>query len=190
MLVTQALSILLTILVPGLLFIVALKRGWFLTLRTPIDRGVLLGGAPLFGPTKTWLGMLFYTVGGAVVAGLLSIPVAVGLTATDGIVAPMFAAPTAVLAGAAIGLSYSAAELVNSFVKRRIGIAPSAQTSRGRGWVALQRFVDLADGILAVVVLFLVWRVDPVLILVTAVLGLGVHALTDVLMHRLRLKRR
>lgn len=191
MIFTQALSILLTILLPGLVFIVALKRGWFAALRHPIDRGIELLGKPVFGPTKTWLGVLMYTLGGAGVAALLAVPMAAGWTGDNGFIAPMFATPPAgraALAGASIGLSYSAAELVNSFVKRRIGIPPSAEVSGG--WSSVQRFFDLADGILAVVILFLFWRVDPLLIAVTAVLGLGVHALTDVLMQRLRLKRR
>lgn len=188
MIVAQSLTILSTILLPGLLFIVMLKRGWLPALRTPIDRGVLLGGKAIFGPTKTWLGVVVYTLGAAVLGALWGIPFAAGWSDWSGGVAPVFDSPLAALNGATIGLWYAAAELLNSFVKRRLGIAPSAETT-GPGRI-LQRAIDLGDGIFAVAILLLIWGVDPALIALTAVLGFATHALTDVLMHRLRLKHR
>ncbi|QIM17835.1 CDP-archaeol synthase [Leucobacter coleopterorum] len=188
MIFTQSLTILSTILIPGLLFILMLKRGWLPALRTPIDRGTLLGGKAVFGPTKTWLGVVVYTLGAGIVGALWGILFAAGWSGWSGGLAPVFESPLAVLNGATIGLWYAAAELLNSFVKRRLGIAPSAETI-GAGRI-LQRAIDLGDGILAVAILLLIWRVDPVLIALTAVLGFAVHALTDVLMYRLRLKHR
>lgn len=181
---TQLLSILATILVPGILFIVALKRGWWRALELPIDRGVRFAGEPLFGPSKTWLGVLVYGGGAAIVSVAWSRPV------FDGWVAPLFTTTPgqALLVGLTIGLGYAAAELVNSFVKRRLRLASSSVTS-GR-WRPVQSFFDLADGILAVLVVLLLWGTDAVLAVCAAAAGYLAHALTDAWMRRLRLKQR
>ncbi len=183
MFVTQLLSILVPIIVPGVIFIVALKRGWWRALEIPIDGGVLLGGQPLLGPSKTWLGVVVYGVGATLVALVLSAP------ALTGWVAPIFNGPLPLpaLAGLAIGLAYAAAELVNSFVKRRLRLASSAVTDNS--WRPVQSFFDLADGILAVLIVILLLGTDAVLAVSAAAAGLLAHALTDMWMRRLRLKR-
>ena len=188
MIVMQSLTILSTILIPGLLFIVMLKRDWLPALRTPIDRGVLLGGKAILGPTKTWLGVVVYTLGGGILGALWGIPFAAGWSNLSGYVAPMFDSPLAAVNGATIGFCYAVAELINSFAKRRLGIAPSAEVTGT--WRILQRVIELGHGIRAVAILLLIWRLDVALILISVVLGLTVHALTDVLMHRIRLKHR
>ena len=183
MFVTQLLSLLVPIIVPGVVFIVALKRGWWRALEIPIDGGLTLGGQPLLGPSKTWLGVLVYGAGATLVALALSVP---GLT---GWVAPLFGGPQPwpALAGLTMGLSYATAELVNSFVKRRLKLASSSITHSG--WRPVQSFFDLADGILAVLLVILLMGTDAVLSVSAAVAGLFAHALTDIWMRRLRLKR-
>jgi CDP-2,3-bis-(O-geranylgeranyl)-sn-glycerol synthase len=76
-------------------------------LGAPVDGGrVLADGRPVFGPTKTWRGLL---------AALVLTPIAalaLGLAWTVGVV---------VAAGAMLG------DLAVSFVKRRLGLAPSTR---------------------------------------------------------------
>jgi len=71
----------------------------------PIDAGLRLAdGQRLLGPSKTWRGVGAATIGGAVSAALLGLPVA---------------------AGAAAGLLAMTGDLLSSFVKRRLGIQAS-----------------------------------------------------------------
>ena len=157
LLVSQLASLLATVLLPGVALIVVLKQGWMRRLAVPIDAGATWrDGRPLFGRTKTWLGVVIY-VGGAAI-------------------------------GFAIGVAYVLGELVNSFVKRRVGIASSVETSSR--WRGVQRSADLADGIVAVSVLLVALGSSPLVVAATAVVGVAVHATTDLVMHRLRLKSR
>jgi hypothetical protein len=172
----QLASLLLPILLPGILLIVVLKRGWLRRLDSPVDRGVLVGGRPVLGATKTWRGVVVYTAGAVVVgAALDALPA--GAAVFDG---------RGALVGLLVGLAYNAGEFANSRVKRRLGIGSS---SLGR-WRRTQQVVDLGDGIAVVLVLYLLLGVPPLLAVGAAVVGLGVHALTDVLMRALRLKSR
>ena len=73
---------------------------------TPLDLGVRLGdGRPLFGPSKTWAGLLC-----ALMASILMAE-AIGLSTSAGIHAAI---------AAMLG------DLLSSFVKRRLGMASSA----------------------------------------------------------------
>jgi len=175
--VASVVSLLAPILLPGILLIVALKRGWLAALDRPVDGGVLLSGRPVLGATKTWRGVVVYTVGAVVVGAALGV--------TPGAAAVFTEWPGAVV-GLLVGLAYNAGEFANSFVKRRLGIGSS---TLGR-WRTLQRAVDLGDGVLVVFALYLALGVPLALAAVAGVAGIAVHALTDVVMHSLRLKSR
>lgn len=72
----------------------------------PLDFGLVLAdGRPLFGPSKTWAGAACAIIGTALLAPVLSTTLAAGTFAG---------------AGAMLG------DLVSSFVKRRLGLRPSA----------------------------------------------------------------
>jgi hypothetical protein len=172
----QLVSLLLPILLPGILLIVVLKRGWLRNLDSPVDNGATIGGRPVLGATKTWRGVLVYTAGAVVVGALLDI-LPVGAAVFDG---------RGALVGLLVGVAYNLGEFANSFVKRRLGIGSSAVG----GWRRTQAAVDLGDGILVVLVLYLALGVPPLLALGAAVLGFGVLALTDLAMRALRLKTR
>ena len=178
---SQLASLLATVLVPGIALIVVLKQGWMRRLAIPLDAGSTWGdGRPVFGRTKTWLGVVIYVGGASIVAGILGHP------DLHQWVAPILRGPRSVAVGFAIGAVYVLGELVNSFVKRRVGIDSSTETTSR--WRALQRLADLADGIIAVSVLLLALGAAPLLVAATAGVGVAVHAGTDVMMHRLRLK--
>ena len=181
--VSQLASLLATVLLPGVVLIVVLKQGWMRRLAVPIDAGAMWrDGRPLFGRTKTWLGVVIYVGGAAIVAGVLGHPDLASW------VAPVLRGPRSAAIGFAIGVAYVLGELVNSFVKRRLGIASSVETSSR--WRGVQRIADLADGIVAVSVLLVALGSSPLLVAATALVGVAVHATTDLVMHRLRLKSR
>lgn len=170
-------SLLAPILLPGIVLIVVLKRGWLARLNYPVDGGARFGGRPLLGPTKTWRGVVVYT-GGAIVVGAL-------LGAADASAAVFHEWPGAIV-GLLVGLAYNAGEFANSFVKRRLGIGSSML---GR-WRTVQQAVDLGDGVLVVFVVYLALGVPLPLAAAAGIAGFGVHALTDVAMRALRLKSR
>lgn len=180
---SQLASLLAIVLVPGVMLIVVLKKGWMRRLAVPLDADATWGdGRPLFGPTKTWLGVVIYVGGAMIVAGILGHP------DLGEWVAPVLRGPRSVAIGFLLGLVYVVGELLNSFVKRRVGIASSTETTSR--WRPVQRAADLADGIVAVSVLLIALGSSPLLVAATALVGVAVHAGTDVVMHRLRLKSR
>lgn len=181
-LVGSVLSLVLTILVPGVLLIVVLKLDWLRGLRIPIDGGARLAGQRVLGDGKTWLGLLLYVVGAALTAAALATaPWAEPVLVRAG---PLGASTL----GALVGLAYATGELLNSFVKRRLGI-PASTMARGPVAHALQRAADLADGAVCACIVFLIIGIDWRVVVVTFVVGLVVHVLTDAGMRLLRLKR-
>jgi hypothetical protein len=149
----------------GIAHAVVLRRDAFRALAVPVDRGRTLLGAPLFGANKTWRGplvMVTVSAGAAVVVGL----------------------PAAL--GACLGGAYSLAELPNSFVKRRLGIAPGA---RSRGGAAIQYVADQGDSALGCTLALLPFTDDGRLLCLVFALGFVIHAAVDALLHALGVKR-
>lgn len=175
--VGQAFSITLPILISGLFFIASMKYGWFTYLHKPIDFGQRIGKTEVFGPNKNWRGALFYILGGTLVTYLLHL-----LQPTQNWIAPVFSNEPLLL-GISSCSAYVLGELVNSFVKRRLGISPGSQGK------LLQKFIDNTDGALATGVVYIfIFNVSLELLLAAFVISLVIHASTDVLMRKLRLK--
>jgi hypothetical protein len=172
-------SLVLVVLAPGLVLIAALRARWLSRLDRPLDGGRTLGGAPTLGESKSWRGLLIYVVGGTLVSAAFAL-------APDAWSSPLFQSRSPLVIGVAVGLAYTLGEAINSFIKRRVGIAAGTTTaSRGR-WV--QRPADLADGIVLVVLAYGLLGVPWATAIATGVAGIAVHVLTDVLMRALRLK--
>jgi hypothetical protein len=81
--------------------------------------------------------------------------------------------------------AYVFGELVNSFVKRRIGISP------GQTVGLTQKVFDTIDGMLAAgVVLLVVYAVEPSFLFASLVFSILLHLSTDALMRRIGLKQK
>lgn len=155
----------------------------FRVLKVPIDAGRSFRGKRVFGDSKTWRGVAIAVVGStatALVQKHLCAEVAEPIAVVD------YARIDAAAFGAVMGAAAMAGELPNSFVKRRLGIAPGRTASspprRAAFWVWDQ--VDL---------LTLAWPaltpwVQPTAELVVAsfVLALTVHPLIAWLGYLLR----
>jgi len=116
-------------------------------LRRPISRR-------LFGENKTWRGALFMT-GGTVAAALALYR----LPAYRRRLPRPVAQASPALVGALLGLAVWSGELPNSFVKRRLGIAPGEQ-QRSPAGVVISIF-DQADWVPAAWLLLTpVWRMS------------------------------
>jgi hypothetical protein len=140
----------------------------FEALKRPLDGGAAIGGRRLFGDNKTWRGAIFMAAGPALAALALTrwpafrdaLPDAVG-----------DARP--LVWGALVGLGVVVGELPNSFLKRRLDIAPGARR-RTAGGLALV-LLDQGDLVLGI------WLcLAPVYVLPVATAAVAFAAVTAV----------
>ena len=110
----------------------------FKPLKVPLDFGRTIGGRRIFGDNKTWRGAIFMVLGPALAALALTRWPAYRDALPDDV-----ADAPALLWGALVGLGVVVGELPNSFLKRRMDIAPGTQRRGGVG-VALI-VLDQAD---------------------------------------------
>lgn len=103
-----------------------MRQGWLACLARPMDGGRTLGGRPVFGGSKTFRGPVCVAAGAGAVFALQQGPLhgpCAGLELVDYARLPAWL-------GAGLGAAAELAELPNSFVKRRLGVAPG-ETARG-----------------------------------------------------------
>lgn len=108
---------------------VCMKYGWLDWLARPIDRGRCLHGRPLFGHSKTFRGPVLVAAGSASVYALQR-HVLHGFEPFASIELASYALLPGWWLGALAGAAAELSELPNSFVKRRLGIAPGG-TAKG-----------------------------------------------------------
>jgi hypothetical protein len=138
----------------------------------PLDLGRTWRGARLLGAHKTVRGVVVMTVACAIASGVV-----MPLLLPDG------DEPSTgwFWFGALVGLGYVAAELPNSFVKRRLGIDAGADSADHR---ACQYVADQGDSVVGVVVVVaLLVPVSWVWLTLAAVLGFLLHVVVDRLLH-------
>jgi len=118
-----------------------MKFGWLRWLAVPIDRNVMFRGRPLFGANKTYRGVFAVALGSAAGYSLQSLypalqPPALRALSTLGVAS----------LGFTLGAAAMFSELLNSFLKRQLDIAPGAP---GRGPATLFFYVfDQVDFLL------------------------------------------
>ena len=182
--IAKAWTVLLPILLPGLFFILCLKQHWLERLNKPIDFGLSLGGRRVFGANKNWRGAVIYIYGGTAITALLH-----QLANSFNWVADIYQ-NNPYLLGPICTSAYVFGELVNSFIKRRLGIDP-AKVAGSRLGRAVQAFFDNADGAIAyAVALQLLVKPTGIYLWVALVLAFLVHFSTDILMRKLALKKK
>ena len=144
-------------------------------LKRPLDGGWMWRGRRLLGDNKTWRGALCMTAGVVVATVLLwqwnwwrdQLPDSVR-------------ASSPVLVGLLVGLGTVAGELPNSFLKRRLDIAPGARR-RSPGGVALA-VLDQGDLVLGIWVLLAPVWVMPVWLGAVAFAAIAaIHAVVNVI---------
>lgn len=154
------------VLVAAVVQIAAIKRDWLARLKVPLDGGRTWRGVRLFGDNKTWRGLLIY----AGVSTLAILPQGLLLRAPSLEYFDYGSPGTLVAAGFLLGLGFALGELPNSFIKRRIGIAPG---TRGNPLFVLLDQVDSLIGVL--LCLTPIWVAPPLVWAVTLVLCSGIH---------------
>lgn len=171
--------------VGGVLHMLVVRRGWLAALAVPLDGGWRWRGRRLFGDHKTWRGLLVIPAGTLAGAALQRALQSAwpALAAHDW----LHAVPAYEL-GLVWGFGYALAELPNSFLKRRFGIAPGAAAARAPWLWAL---LDQADSPLCCAFLaYACGWLDAGPAAVLAVSGTGVHLAANALLFLAGLRTR
>lgn len=173
----QAFLLILPVVLAGMTFIVVLKIGWLRILAVPIDGGRMLGGRPILGKNKTWLGIAMMSFGTAFFAAVIA-------ACWEGTQPRSYSMPFATLVGAA----YSLGELPNSFLKRRFLIG---EGSKGSGPIGtFFSALDIVDSVVAsVLVISILNDATPSLFFAMLLTGCLIHVLTDAYMRLSGLKK-
>lgn len=122
-----------------------------------------------FGRNKTWRGVL-----------VMPLATWLGVIITE-MIFPLFAPHSLFLCGVILGLAYIAAELPNSFIKRRLGIKEGKLPERKRWLFGLMDQADSAIGCL-IVYRFLLGTSWTILLL-TLIIGTLIHFLLNLILY-------
>src|SRR5262245_7614034 len=98
-----------------------IRFGWLAWLARPIDAGATLRDRPLFGPNKTYRGVIAVALGTAAGVGLQTLLHHIGFARTVELL--NYTNPAVVALGFALGAGAMLSELPNSVLKRQLGIA-------------------------------------------------------------------
>jgi len=110
-------------------------------LATPIDRGARFRGRPLFGPNKTYRGVVAVGLGAAAGYALQGCFPSLQAPGLQSLPVPLLA-----VFGFLLGVVCMLSELLNSLLKRQLGVSPGAP---GSGWLAPAFYVlDQVDFLL------------------------------------------
>ena len=156
LLVARILWLAFPVMLAAAVHILVIRLGWFEGLKKPLDSGATWRGRRIFGDNKTWRGV-----------GVMVLGSALGMTLQQFLRVPSlelfdYVAVNAPFCGALLGLGFALAELPNSFLKRRCGVAPGQQARGAKYWLfTLLDQVDSVAGCLLALALFWVppWQV-------------------------------
>lgn len=172
------------LLLSGLSLIIVLKKKWLMSMDAPLDQGSLLSGKRIFGDNKTYRGLLIHISVNIFACLILYLGYTNGLSK---FIHPIFS-NSPILVGLIYSLSYTLGELINSVIKRQMGIPPGVVTNSKS--INIQRFFDLSDGIIVVVIILSLLNLVTAFQAITAgFMGIALHYFTDSLMRRLNLKQ-
>ncbi|HST05491.1 MAG TPA: CDP-archaeol synthase [Chloroflexia bacterium] len=184
--VVRILWVILPVVVAGIAQSVAIRANLMAWAARPLEVGVRLRGEPLFGANKTWRGVLIMATVTPACAWLLSF-----VLSSDQLprgLAQLAEPGTAAALGLLMGLGYSLGELPNSFLKRRLGIAPGNRPG-GPGSIIFY-FIDQADSVAGVtLLLWVVYTPSFQVLLGLFVVGSLVHIAFDMLLYLFEVKK-
>jgi CDP-diglyceride synthetase len=166
---TQALILSLPLVVSGGLHMAVVKLDLLSGLKVPIARR-------WFGANKTWRGVV-----------VMSVATVFGVWLTASVWPDQFQAWSATTLGVLLGLGYVAAELPNSFIKRRLGIEPGKRPAQHRLWFTLADQADSAIGCALVYAWTL--RLSAATLLILVALGPAIHLVVNYTLYLMHLRR-
>jgi CDP-diglyceride synthetase len=177
------------------------KARLFQSLSVPLDGNRTFGGKPIFGPNKTWRGVVVNIVCAALIGavqgawgGAWAARGGLGVIDFEAIGARLGLSGTAALAlgygwvNAVFGLGYVLGELPNSFAKRRVGIEPGKTGARLIG--AFFFLLDQGDSVIAGLGLgLLVFHYGWPIFVVGAACGTALHLFINASLYFTKVRR-
>ena len=165
----QALVLSLPLVISGGLHMMIVRFDWLQALKIPIHKALL-------GPNKTWRGVI-----------VMAVTAALGAWLTSFAWPDAFGSWNPFVLGALLGLAYALAELPNSYLKRRLGIAPGKRPAQNRAWFALADQADSAIG--CALVYGWALRLSAMTILLFVAVGPAVHLVVNYSLYLMRLRK-
>ena len=166
---TEAVILSIPLIFSGLVHMAVVTLNLFPALKVAIHRR-------WFGENKTWRGLV-----------VIPLTSAVGVVLTSAIWPEYFGGWNPVTLGLLLGLAYAAAELPNSFFKRRLGIAPGKRPAQNAAWFALADQADSAIG--CALVYGWALRLAPGTVLLLIAIGPAIHLVVNYSLYLMRLRR-
>lgn len=158
----------------------AMFKRWLEKLAVPIDLGRTLNGREIFGKNKTWRGLVVGVITGILVAGVQALLFSSSDFLRNNTVID-YARCNFIFVGALMGGGALLGDLVESFIKRRLG-KPS-----GKPWFPW----DQADWIIGAMLLSSIMSVPEAKVAaLTLILYIGVHLCSDRIVCKLGIKKR
>lgn len=165
----QAIVLSLPLVFSGGVHMAVVRLNLFAPLKVPIFRR-------WFGENKTWRGLL-----------VIPLTTAVGVALVWAVWPDYFGGWNPFTLGILVGLAYAAAELPNSFIKRRLGIAPGKRPPRNAAWFAL---ADQADSAIACALAYgLALRLAAGTVLLFIIVGTGIHLVVNYNLYLMRFRK-
>jgi CDP-diglyceride synthetase len=177
---------LLPIIPGGVLNMAFVKSKFLQSWAQPLDGGLVLSdGKRLFGANKTWKGVIGMIVFTAICTIVLNIYPTQYAAFRSG--RSLHDIPYEGLYGATLGLAYVLAELPNSFIKRRLDIAPGKNATGIKG--ILFTIIDQADSIIGgAIVISLYTPMSTYHFWQLVLVASAIHYAVNVLLYFVRLK--
>ncbi len=150
----------------NILHMVVVKKQLFKFLAVPFAK-------KLFGKNKTYRGLFALPLIAAVTAGITSVFIPMNIS-------------DCFIIGLGLGFVYIVAELPNSFIKRRIGIAEGESSPK---YKKLQLLIDKTDSLSGICLFYyLIGMADFQEILIIFIFSLGIHLSLSFLLYKIRMK--
>jgi CDP-2,3-bis-(O-geranylgeranyl)-sn-glycerol synthase len=186
------LLIMLAMSMAGFIYMAWLKSSLARQLGQPVDFGLRFRGRRIFGPNKTWRGIVGLPLASAMSFTLIQMAVPYLPTYLQSGWWTLSSAQVAAL-GFSCGMGFMLAELPNSFIKRQLDIASgSAPTDTSSAALRITfAIIDRCDSSIGLVlVLALLMPVHHMTLIYLGVLGSALHALFSLVQFQLGLKGR
>ncbi len=173
--ILQVLTLMLPLIIAGILHMVCVSKNLFSSLAIPIH-------ASVFGANKTIRGfilMSFFGMFGVYIQKIVS---------TEQMINSLYqSTPNWLLLGISLGFTYTLFELPNSYLKRKMGIAPGEQSPSHQLTFFILDRIDSATGI---AIIYYFFGVSFKLVLLCIILNLVVHPLITIPLYLLGIKKK
>jgi hypothetical protein len=176
--VWTALTLTLPLVIAGILHMVAVQFHVLDRLAQPISRNQ-------FGKNKTWRGFILMPMLTTCAVFIQEVTIGSWLLQKGSLLS--FQQYGILFSGIALGLAYVIAELPNSYLKRRLGIAPGTQATRGRIFFII---LDQADSVLGCALMArIAFQISNQVLVLCVIGGTVVHLLFNSLLYLVGLRK-